>query len=274
MSGTSTLLQNALDEANLHYMQVEDEFGLLFRGDYRDDMLVVVKEVGDYAVVSTALPKFPPGREETVAHNYLQLTFDADMFKLARRSNGEYAIAAEVPLSLVTPRTLEAAIRGAVHLVDLRPEDLFSLEEMSQANLSLSLRTATLLAPEIEKVERDLPRQLREAGVQPQPVQGGRAYLFTLNLGELQITFLAVSQRAVVSLVAFFADLQPHGDRLAYYRKMADSNLQMDVCKVALSQEDTVAFMYQVPVPDTAALKQGLDRLQAYIIRTGLELAL
>lgn len=273
MSGASTLLQDALDKANLHYMQVEDEYGLLFRGDYRDNMLVVVKEVGDYAVVSAGLPKFPPAREETVAHNYLQLTFDADMFKLARRSNGEYAIAAELPLSLVTSRTLEAAIRGAVHLVDLRSEDLFSLEEMSQANLSLSLRTATILGPDIETVERNLPRQLREVGVQPQSVQGGRAHIFALNLGELKITVLAVSQRAVVSLVAFFADLQPHGDRLAYYRKMADSNLQMDVCKVALSQEDTVAFMYQIPVPDTAALKQALDRLQAYVLLIGLELA-
>ncbi|MBC7224918.1 MAG: hypothetical protein H5T59_11715 [Anaerolineae bacterium] len=268
--GNSPAVKEALEAANLKYMQVEDEYGLFFRGDHRDDMVVVAKEIDDYVLVHTAVPEFPAEHEETVARNYLHLTFNADMFKLARRASGEYTIAAEFPLTLVTPRTLEAAIRGAVHLVDLRPEDLLSLEAMQPSNLAVSLRTATLLEPEIEAVEEGLPDLLADLGIHPRVGWDGKAFLFDHQMGDLQIALLAVSQRAVVSLVAFFSDLRPSGDLLAYYRKMADANLQMDVCKVALSDEDTVAFMYQVPIPDAAALRQALERLEVYIPTTGM----
>jgi len=265
-------VKQALDESGLKYVQVEDEFGLMFGGDHRDDMLVGVKATGDYLVVNSTLPEFPSRQEETVAHNYLQLTFDSDMYKLIRRPNGEHAITAEIPLCVVSASTLETAIRGVVRLVDIKSGDLLSLDEMKKANLTLNVRTATLLAEHLTAVQESVPGLLRQAGVQPQPVDGGKAYTFKINLGEIEIVLLALSQRGVMSLVAPFGDLKPQGNKLDFYRKMAEANLKMDVCKVALSQEDTVAFMYQIPVPDLASVKKGLERLQIYVPLFALDL--
>lgn len=264
MSELQTVKQ-ALDSSGLKYVQVEDEFGLMFSGDHRDKMMVAVKATKDYMIAHSALPEFSGRDEEKVVHNYLKLTFDSDMYKLARRSGGDYAITAELPLGLATPSAVEAAIRGVVHLVDVPREDMLSFDRLKEANKALSLRTAMLLGDQAGAVRQELPSLLRDAGVSPSPLESGKAYSFKIHIGEIDIVTLALSQRGVATLLALFGDLKPEGNKLAFLRRMGDANLRMDVCKVALSPDDAVAFMYQIPVPNLASIRQGLDRLGIYI---------
>ena len=63
----------------------------------------------------------------------------------------------------------------------------------------------------------------------------------------------------VVSFAAYFSDLKPSGDKVAYMRRMLELSGTVDVARLVLDSDGDAAFFYEVPevAPDT------LDQIEA-----------
>lgn len=258
------LVKQALEDRGMKYFEQDGKFGLGFKGDNRTDMIVIVQPRDKYVSVFTSVPDFASSDEEAVLHNYLRLIMDADICKLTREPDGSYWVVAEVPLSLVSGPALELAIRWVGRLADLTTEQLLSLEKMKEHLTFMRLQQLLIPGPSPEQLDSSVPDFLRRAGVAPERIAEHKLRFVVSNVGSLALKMIALCRQGVLTLIGY-TDIKGEGSRLEFYRRMVQANHAMDVGKIALSQDDEVTFLYEMPGADALSVQDAIERLRVYM---------
>lgn len=272
-NSTSGVVMRLLAETGLKYRTVlPGMFALPFSGKTRDTIEAQLRVVNDMAVVMAPLPRILG--EANVLYNLLRATHTADIYKLCRDSDGDLFVSAEVPVGLLNARTLEKLVRNVIELVDLEPLALNDLERVMMRVRQLQMNAVfdTLLRSrhdEGDRVRLLIPSLARSLGIQCKQLEETR---FLLTFGKLDLRVVAYCNANRISFVASMRDMRPRRGNLRYYRRMAEINMKMDVCKVALDSDDNVAFMYELPELSKETFRQMVQRMDEYVTRFGMEL--
>lgn len=259
-----TTLRNALVASDLKFMETDNLFGLAFKGEECESVFVGVKADNDLVTLFSPVDGFSSSQEEVIVHNYLRLTFEADIYKLIQQHDGKYYLAAEIPSSLLDASRLKACVLGMVTLVDATPEHMLSLEHLRKKSVLAKLASLVGSQGHQEGMERLLPTLLRAEGLQPEPVGDGK-YRFQIQaVGDIKLKLIAMCQPQVVSLICY-SGVKSDGRGLAFYRKLAEANQVMDICKVALDKDEDVCFLYETAGADATSVKRAIERLKLYL---------
>jgi len=257
------LVETRLRETDLKFIRLdEDTFGLLFGGRNREDIIVQVKAVGDMALVAAPVPTVP-GKEAKALFNLLRVTYGADIFKLVRLSDGTLHIAAEVPMCFLTSNNLEGTIRGVVEMVDVKPRDLHSPEKLHESMLSASIMQKQMAGPSIGNALVQMVSSFcEESGLEWKNIDERRFAIKTTG-GIVSFNVVIICKDHGVSFI-LPTDLKAQKNPLAFYRHLAEANLRMNVCKVALDESGEIAFMYELPNLDREAFFKAIKALETY----------
>ena len=270
------IVRRYLDETNLKYRRLlRDTFILPFGGHTIDTIMARLRVMDDMAIISASLPEAPID-EANVLYNLLRATYTADIYKLCRDSDGDLLIAAEVPVSVLDAEILERLIRNVVDLVDLEPVAFGNFDRVTmrakQLQMGSTLKTMwTSRGGERDEAHLLIPSLARRLGIQCERRREAR---FLLTFGEMDLRVVASCRGKAVSFVALMSGLRPYRGNRRHYRRMAEINMRMDVCKVALDSDDDVAFKYELPGLNEEAFNQMVRRMDEYVMRFGMELAL
>jgi len=85
--------------------------------------------------------------------------------------------------------------------------------------------------------------------------------------GMLSLNIHVICKGMAVSLLAVIGDMGLPPDPLDLFRQLAETNLKMDICKVAFDSDDDLAFMVELPALDEASFKESIDRIQVYVLK-------
>ncbi|MEO0249905.1 MAG: DnaJ domain-containing protein, partial [candidate division WOR-3 bacterium] len=266
-------VESCLRRSGLKYFSAGSTFVLPFTTEHIGRTAAQVKCVKELAVIAAPLEQVR-GDDRAALHNLLRATFQLDIYKLCCDKDGDFFIAAEVPVSIITPSNLEQLVRGCIYIADCRLDTYYSAAEMDDLVRKVQLLTAlgTLLGLRNGDVLGHLPHALEEVceelGVGCQKIMERK---YRIELPTLPFPVHAACGGGAVSLI-MFTGLAPKARHAEFYTKMARMNLGMDVCKVALDKDDEVAFLYELPDVNKEVLRKALDRFESYLVGGGLEL--
>lgn len=260
----------------------EGRYSFLFRTDGGRRPEVQLQILGDLLHLSTPLPAIEDEEPEFL-YGLLRASFSPDYFKLCRSAPGRLSLSAEVPVSTADASFLGDLIHDAVALVDMTDEDLGSPETVRQRYEAIrAARTfrkvmsqkgglSNLLQGEAVSGDSasEIPKLARMAGADCE-LLGERRFGLTLHPGELKVSTMCTGR--AVGFMAFVGGLRPDRGNQAYYRRMTEINVEMDVCKLALDKDDDPVFCYEIPSVDEVSFAEMQQRLPLYVFRYGLEL--
>jgi len=212
---------------------------------------------------------------------HLRATQTTDIHKLCL--DDELSLVAQVPVSLLSAEVLERLIREAVAIADTPDEDLTSPDALRRSAASGAMEALFARGTGeqmLGRMVRDLsshgeaaqalPNLCHAVGISCVPEEKEGNYRLTLDPGSLKVLALCRGPRA--SFLAWVGELRPRRGHLAFYRRMAEINAKMDICRVALDRDDDVTFLYELPALNEAALRDMAERLPTYMLIHGLQL--
>lgn len=268
MPTTAQLIEQHLKQTELKFAPVGDgAFVLPFSSERAERVLIAVSSLRDIALLYT-----PINMDEGIAKDgYYQLlrsTFRMDVIKFSIDKDSDLFLAAEVPVELLDPDTLEGLIRALAALADVGPRQFSETSTMDQVAeqafmvWALHLAKSSTLRKETPPEQR-LASAAQKAGVNCQQIKDS---LFLLEGGALRVKVAANCRGHLVSFQAPFGDLRPARGNLAFYRQMARTNHRLNVTKLALDKDDDLSVMHEVPFMTDRAVT---DMIEA--INTGVE---
>ena len=250
-------LSEILDETGLTYRQVGNAFGLLFHAEKAEQVAVAVQDVAhDIVLFSTPSPNPGGSKEESWLHNLLRLSLAADYIKAVARGS-DVRLACEIPRAMLTPKVAEGLIRGLAYLADSTADDFTSDAGWRELQLGCAQRQSHFFDIDAEQAKAEVERLAEKKGIRTDS-EGGSLRLH-LPLAGTETRVVVHTSSTVVSFAAYFSDLKPSGDKVAYMRRMLELSGTVDVARLVLDSDGDAAFFYEVPevAPDT------LDQIEA-----------
>ncbi len=245
-------------------------FNLPFHSEVAPDVVVRLQVEGDVAAISSCLPSVVHAEESQAFLNLLQTTYQVPIHKFCQAVPEELSIVAEVSVSLLTPDLLERILRMTSKYVDIAPETLLSFEQLKR-HFELEIMARTVFQP-LEWLEEALsadlvPSLCRAQNIECKLLGDGR---FSIRRGRSGPETVAYCSDMAVHFTVTAGPLKERSRTL--YRRMAEVNAAMRVCKVTLDPHQNVVFMYEMPGLNEETLIRVLESLERYIASFGAEL--
>jgi tetratricopeptide (TPR) repeat protein len=257
---------------------------LPFKPDHQASVPVYIGVLQDFMFMKVNVAEPEPEQQESVLRHWLRITHELDIFKVTRDADdGELAVVGEVPLSLLSPHFLKVFIRGLAHLGDLPKTALDNPELITMRGLQVARVTREALADSPDappkrgllgrllgrgNADADdwatvLPRLCAAGGWPCEQVRAG-LYRIQLQTPLMRLRVMAICRARMLSLTAVFQVDRRSADPAALYRRMAELNLKMDICKITLDADGDRAYMVELPGVDEAAFRDAMDRIERY----------
>lgn len=182
------------------------------------------------------------GKRGTVEEKLLRVSFAANYVKALILESGP-ALAAEVPIAVLTPTITEGVVRGLAHLGDVDKDDLHDEVGWERRLANCSKAQAERIQLDVDDTRDEVLATLEAAGAETRDAGAG-LYVAELHIGETPIKTVVRATEQAISLIAYF-DVKPKGHK--YMRSLLELNSMANVAKVGMDQEGDVALLYEVP---------------------------
>jgi hypothetical protein len=240
-------IPDIVQETGLKFLKVDPKtIAVPFKGDRVEQVVVQARLIGDsLALFSVNLPE--PGffGKEAALHALLRTTFLGNYVKAVAVSPSGYALAAELPMTILTPSVAEGTIRGLVQLCDVTKGDMADWPGWQKRLQQCGQSQAQYITITAEAAEQAMLDQANGAGYPMSKKQG--TWLLELPIGGQTLKVTVRAFRQVVSCIAYLGGAKPTGDKRAYMTRLLELNRAANVAKVGLDKDDDAALMYEVP---------------------------
>jgi hypothetical protein len=246
-NGQPSTLPDIVQATGLKFLKVDPKtIAVPFKGDRVEQVVVQARLIGDsLALFSVNLPE--PGffGKEAALHALLRTTFLGNYVKAVAVSPSGYALAAELPMTILTPSVAEGTIRGLVQLCDVTRGDMADWPGWQKRLQQCGQSQAQYITITAEAAEQAMLDQASGAGYPMSKKQG--TWLLELPIGGQTLKVTVRAFRQVVSCIAYLGGAKPTGDKKAYMTRLLELNRAANVAKVGLDKDDDAALMYEVP---------------------------
>ena len=252
-------LQGYLTEAGLKFVPVDERtLGLLFKGEAREQILIQVRVADGLVIALSPVPDKP--QDETILHNLLRVTMDADMMKVFSGQD-DVLLASEVSIEHVRKGNLEGIIRQLVQAVDVTAQTMRNLEQFQQTVLlgTYMCRQASG-ALYSGNPSAAIPGYCQAAGIEFTKLDDSK-YRVSSPGTILKLNIVVVCRDSLVTFLAF-TDLKCTGSRREFYQRLFDLNRRVNVARVAMDKDDELCFIYEVPGLDQKTFQQAVQSLE------------
>lgn len=248
----------------------EHAFNLSFHSEIARDVVVRLCVEGDLAIIASRLPSVANVEQGLVFFNLLRATHTVPIHKFCLARPGEPSIVAEIPVSLLRPDLLERTLRLTSDYVDIALETLSSLERLKEHFETQRVPRAILNPIEWleERLTADLiPSLCGKQNIECKPLSDGR---FSIRFGRIGREIISSYTNTAVHLAVTAGPLKER--REPFYRRMAEINAAMRVCKAVLDPDQNVVFMCELPGLDEPSLVRAIESLEKYTASFSAEL--
>jgi hypothetical protein len=258
MSELSTL-QGFLTEAGLKFIPVDERtLGLLFKGEAREQILIQLRVADGLVIALSPVPDKP--EDETILHNLLRVTMDADMMKVFS-GQSDILFASEVPFEHVHKGSLEGVVRQLVQAVDATAQTMRNFEQFQQTVLVGTYLCRQASGPLYSgSAAAAIPGYCQALGIEYTKLDESK---FRVNSPGtiLKLNIVVVCRDTLVTFLAF-TDLKCTGSRREFYQRLFDLNRRVNVARVAMDKDDELCFIYEVPGLNQKTFQQAVQTLE------------
>ena len=252
-------LQGYLTEAGLKFIPVDERtLGLLFKGEVHEQILIQVRVADGLVIALSPVPDKP--EDETILHNLLRVTMDADMLKVFGGQN-DILLASEVPFEHVRKGNLEGIIRQLVQAVDVTAQKMRDLEQFQQTVLLGTYICRQASGPLYSgNAAAAIPGYCQAAGIEYTKLDESKFRVSSPGT-ILKLNIVVVCRDSLVTFLAF-TDLKCTGSRREFYQRLFDLNRRVNVARVAMDKDDELCFIYEVPGMNQQTFQQAIQSLE------------
>ncbi|HEX9824928.1 MAG TPA: tetratricopeptide repeat protein [Actinomycetota bacterium] len=243
------------------------------KGQRLDEIVVNARELpSGLALFSVPLPELPrrKGRKDVLRH-LLRVSYEANYAKAVLLESGQVFLAAEMPMSVLTPEVAAGLLAGLAALGDGQQADLPS-EERWQQRVSLCLANQSAHIRVDEAALRSIASSFAEAGAGVGQQPDG-TIVGALGLRGPGPDVVVSPTEVVISVLRHVGPLPP-GDEKASLARLLELNRIADVAKVGLDGAGEVVVLYEVPTltPDLVRQAAGQMAMLMTMLATGAPL--
>jgi tetratricopeptide (TPR) repeat protein len=273
-----------LGEARLKF-RTEDErtFKVPFKG-VSVDVDVLVRAVPDLVFIYALLPRRSMTAESEMERLYqlLRGTNGIRWIKACRDQDGDLIIASELPLSQIEASTLRSMcelVALTAEMADNAPGEFLRHSEQISSRQKLKILVDALGGNLVETSEATARMAARVSAQQgwEYKAAGDTRFLVTMRqAGLFTIHSIGNTLGRSLTLTTTMGELRGslrRGDRLQLYRRALEANLQMDLIKVSLDEQDDLMFSCELIAVDEALFQHGLEQLVQSLLAYGSELS-
>jgi hypothetical protein len=239
-------VRELIDATDLRYTPgPDDSVAIPFGGAQAGEQVVLAKTIGSgVALFGIDIPD--PGRrgKEAALHNLLRASMRANFAK-ASLQQSNLVLSAEVPLASLDPRSTEGIIRSLVSLGDVAKRELSDDADWDRRTLECLATQARYIEVDLDQARQVIPKQLEEAGVPFEEVEGRLVAELKIEDAALKMGILFNDQ--ALSFTLGLGDVSPHGNKGQYMNHMLQLNHAATVAKVGLDSDSDVILLYEVP---------------------------
>lgn len=256
-------IERYLKTLQLKYRQnSENTFSLSVPGTNRKTVSIEVHMQDNVVFIGAALPDESP-EEKTTLYTMLRATYLTDMFKLCRTTMGELYIAAQVPISVLNSDILGNLIRSTAQYVDQYTDNI---ERALSLARKIQRQTNALEASLIKRIgsgigPRDMIPALAKRHRLEYEVMSREHLMLTIGAKSFEVNAICSDQS--VSFIIAMADM--HVNELRSLRHMAEVNMEMAICKVALDEDDDLCFVWALPALTEELFLQMVHMMDKYL---------
>lgn len=225
---------------------------------------IQVRVKDNVVFIGAAFPDESP-EEKSALYTMLRATYLTNMFKLCRTAIGELHIAAQVPISVLNSEILGNLIRSTVQYVDQYTDDIehalgLARKIQGQTNAleaSLIKRTGSGISP-----RNMIPALAKQRHLKCEVISQEQLLLI-IGVRDFEVNAICSDQS--VCFIAAIADMNVN--ELRYLRRMAEINVEMNICKVALDEEDDPSFVWALPALTEELFLQMVETMDKYLTK-------